>query len=222
MKNSDGDPPIISIPDLDMWWNELPGVLNERNMLLFPASPTSLRGAVQWPGSRPVTEFLDLAHTLGVRLVYATPGVLNVEMVSELGLDSSAAHTLTGRLAYLDVWWGYQGIRHACTVLAAWYVPLIEQSLERYQACRTKEDENHRMLEEAVPSIAADLARNPAFASAPGGVEGRRRIAQAFHPDFSPDLLRRVVVEAGIIHMNEVVPEQERELSTRAPALLSA
>lgn len=198
--------------DLAAWWSDRAASLEARGIAIYPLTAWPQQEGVAWPEDLSADEFLSIAERIGVRLVYALLTHFDEDMADRMG--ATDATDRQGQLAHIGLWWIHQGIRHACTVWADWYLPLVAKTVEDRRAAQDR-------LEAAIPEMAAKLAHNPAFWAVPGGLIGRRDFGREMFPDLSPEMLGRVLREATLIRSTVIVPEQERATAQKARELMA-
>jgi hypothetical protein len=239
--------------DLDFVWERLQVELPAR-FVVFPDAPApprnvrrpngseglvSLRGgpAVVWPPDRTMEEFLDLAASLGVRVIYAEGQRFGEGELGHLRLLAppvipgaedfvQEAHCWEARVYWIRLMWMHEGVEHYWEARADWWEQLRHHAAEVQQQGAPVVVAEHLAQ---VHELAQALASNADFQRIPT-VKKRTEAA----PRLLPDLLRimrarpggrrlaeDVAREAWRIYQEELVPAEEEEMARQAEGLIA-
>ena len=236
--------------DLDSLWEELEPNLASRFHLFLPTDVAWDERVVTWDADRGLDEFVGLAESLGVPVLYVSVTRFSDETLSELqrrllhpaGPHPEAAailaraETFQDRIAALEIGWMFQGVGHFCEIEAEWYrdlEALIEDEQESDAMALAAErlllDEQLRL----VPEWGNRVAQVTRFQQA-RSMSQRLEIVPEVVPEIEEStrhyrhgawiarrLVRDVARRAMQIYEFEMRPAQEKELAREAHELLS-
>ncbi|HWL64559.1 MAG TPA: hypothetical protein VNP73_01170 [Actinomycetota bacterium] len=236
--------------DLDSYWGDLEPSLRKRFLLFTPWDVSWDDPVVTWDPEDGVEEFLDLAQTLGVPMLYVTVSRFNEETLSDLQrrlLDPAGPHPETGsiltraeqyvdHISSIEIGWMYQGVGHFCEIEASWYRHLEDEIAEEQEFDEMQHAAERMLFEEQlslVPEWAERVAQLPQFQQARTMLQRADLVprllpeieevtAQYRHGSWiARRLARDVAREAFRIYVYEVLPAQEIELASEAHRLLT-
>ncbi|HYI45626.1 MAG TPA: hypothetical protein VE174_09260 [Actinomycetota bacterium] len=235
--------------DLESLWNDLEPSLRKRFLIFTPWDMTWDEPIVTWDPEEGIDEFLNLAQSLGVPMLYVSVTRFNEEALSELQsrlLDPEGPHPQTGailtraeeymeRISSIEIGWMFQGVGHFCEIVAAWSQDL-ETVIANEQEFDAMELAAERlMLDEQlsfVPEWARQVAEKPEFQQARTMYQRTDMIPQLLpelgeiisHYRHGTWILRRlsrdIAREAFRIYEYEILPGKEVEQASQAHELL--
>lgn len=236
--------------DLESVWSDLEPSLRKRFLLFTPWDMTWDEPVVTWDPEEGLEEFLDLAQTLGVPMLYVTVTRFTEESLSDLQsrlLDSEGPHPQTGtilsraeqyldRISSIEIGWMYEGVGHFCELVATWNQDLETLIADEQEFDAMEMAAERLMLDEQlsfVPEWARQIAQMPEFQQARTMYQ-RAELVPRLLPEIEETtshyrhgtwiarrLARDIAREAFRIYEFEVLPGKELEQASQAHELLS-
>jgi hypothetical protein len=202
---------MFDADDFELWWRDLQESIKAKGLKVFSGNLLRKVGTFDWTGD--AEDFIELAHSLGVRLVYLRELRVKPEYTKDSDEEYPIDVAFVGKLMEVEVAWPYQGFLHVFSREPEWY----QEFEEKEQAEKELKDEGSQA---AWREIALSLAQHPEYAQAKGGRAGRMYIARKLHPELDSYKLGNLVDDAWILFTNEILPAQERAMASKARELL--
>lgn len=221
-------------------WEEAQALIAERKIHLFPSEISDSKNKMaDWPDDKPLGGFLDLAHTLGVQLIYARLETFSDTTLVELEdfalgetkegetilLSSSDVEKLKDnarqymdRPFYFSLEWLYQGIIHGYFRTADWYEDLLNLATELQEVSEQRQQERQALQSNTLEEHAALVAHSKAFKQA-RTYAARIAATKKLYPG---EEAHRLMARALEIYDSEIVPRQEEATAQKARKMLNS